>query len=252
MASPSWQERWTHPKDTVVIITGAGSGIGMATALLAAQQGYQVAGWDISEQGVLKTKELAGELASQIHPIVCDIADENAVKEAMAATEKIGKPHMLVNNAGPVAIGKPRSFLEMMDAAMRMISLPTVAFLETQPAQGASIVNISSVVGAVFGGGGSWYAAAKAGIVGYTKNLACEQKGHIRVNAIAPGGPIHTPRNDKFLKEGVFKKHLERNPTGRPGTADELANGVLFLLSPAASYINGHTLVIDGGLSIAE
>ena len=63
---------------------------------------------------------------------------------------------------------------------------------------------------------------------------------------------IRTPRNSKFIDEGVFAKHLAKNPSGRPGTPDELANGIMFLLSPAASYINGHTLVIDGGLSIAE
>lgn len=127
----------------------------MATALLAAKQGYQVAGWDISEQGILKTKELAGDLASQIHPIVCDIADEKAIQNAMTETLRIGKPHMLVNNAGPVALGKTSGFLEMMDQAMKMFQYPTVAFLGTEPAQGASIVNISSVVGAVFGGGAS-------------------------------------------------------------------------------------------------
>ena len=123
--------------------------------------------------------------------------------------------------------------------------------------------------------GGSWYACAKAGIVGFTKNLACEQKGRVRVNCVAPGGrkftpaqvylvlgdglltlslhvAIRTPRNEKFLQSGLFAKHLERNPSGRPGTATELANGVMFLLSPAASYINGHTMCIDGGLSVAE
>ncbi|KAJ5889842.1 hypothetical protein N7504_010652 [Penicillium tannophilum] len=251
MAS-SWFEKWTHPKGSLVIVTGAGSGIGMATALVAAAQGYHVACWDISEQGVLKTKEQAGELAGQIHPIICDIANESAVKKAMEETVAIGKPQMLVNNAGPVAVGQNSAFMEKMMEAMAMIDHITKAFIETKPAAGASIVNISSVVGAVFGGGGTWYSTAKAGIVGYTKNLACEQKGHIRVNCVAPGGPIRTPRNEKFLESGLFAKHLERNPSGRPGTAEELANGVIFLLSPAASYINGHTLVIDGGLSIAE
>lgn len=96
-------------------------------------------------------------------------------------------------------------------------------------------------------------------------------KGKVRVNAVAPGGrtcspPFHrrarsrlipfaairTPRNTKFIDDGVFGKILERNPTGRPGKPEELANGIMFLLSPAASYINGHLLVIDGGLSIAE
>lgn len=63
---------------------------------------------------------------------------------------------------------------------------------------------------------------------------------------------IRTPRNADFIEKGVFAKVLDRNPTGRPGTAEELANGIMFLLSPAASYINGHTLSIDGGLSVAE
>jgi NAD(P)-dependent dehydrogenase (short-subunit alcohol dehydrogenase family) len=63
---------------------------------------------------------------------------------------------------------------------------------------------------------------------------------------------IRTPRNQDFIDKGVFAKTLERNPSGRPGKPEELANGIMFLLSPAASYINGHMLVIDGGLSIAE
>lgn len=101
-------------------------------------------------------------------------------------------------------------------------------------------------------------------------------KGKVRVNSVAPGGrkssslavfiaeaeavfadsfyftAIRTPRNTKFIDDGTFKNILERNPTGRPGKPEELANGIMFLLSPAASYINGHLLVIDGGLSIAE
>lgn len=125
----------------------------MATALVAASQGYQVACWDISEQGMLKTKEQAGDLAGQIHAIVCDIANEPAVKKAMEETVAIGKPHMLVNNAGPVAVGQNNSFMGKMLDAMAMIDYVTRAFLETNPADGASIVNISSVVGAVFGGG---------------------------------------------------------------------------------------------------
>lgn len=133
-----------------------GSGIGMATALLAAEQGYQVAAWDISEQGILKTKELAGDLASSIHPIICDVANAKAVAQAMVQTVAIGKPHMLVNNAGPVAIGRTTEFMDMVNAAFSMIHHVTTAFLETKPEKGASIVNIASVVGPLFGGGESW------------------------------------------------------------------------------------------------
>jgi NAD(P)-dependent dehydrogenase (short-subunit alcohol dehydrogenase family) len=137
----------------------------------------------------LSTKELAGELGSKIHPILCDIANEDAVKEAMKKTVAIGKPHMLVNNAGPVAIGSSAGFLDMMTAAMKMIHFVTEDFLATKPAKDAAIVNISSVVGPIFGGGGSWYSTAKAGIAGFTKNLAVTLKADgIRVNTVSPGG----------------------------------------------------------------
>src|ERR1700761_4179982 len=105
----------------------------MATALLAAEQGYQVAAWDISEVGIQKIKEVAGDLAAQIHLIVCDIANETPVKEAMEQTVAIGKPHMLVNNAGPVAIGINAGFMEMMNTAMEMIHYVTTDFLESKP-----------------------------------------------------------------------------------------------------------------------
>ncbi|KAL5338518.1 hypothetical protein BJX70DRAFT_398657 [Aspergillus crustosus] len=152
MSSQPWHERWIHPKDSVVIITGAGSGIGMVTALLAAKQGYQVATWDISEAGISRTLEAAGALASQIHPLICDIRDELAVKEAMQQTIRVGKPHMQVNNAGPVAIGRTAGFMEM-------IHYVTSAFLETKPEAGSSIVNMSSIVGPIFGGGEFHFAA---------------------------------------------------------------------------------------------
>ncbi|KAI5480258.1 hypothetical protein MNV49_001217 [Pseudohyphozyma bogoriensis] len=242
MASTSWASSWVHPAGSVIIITGAGSGIGLATAVLAAKQGYKVAAWDISSEGLKKTIEMAGEFASSIHPFTCDIADEAAVNTAMAETAKVGTPMMLVNNAGPVAIGGKGGFMDMTAAAFAMVHYPTTAFLETKPPKGASIVNISSVVGPIFGGGGPWYSAAKAGIFGFTKNLAASLKGSVRVNTVAPGGPIRTPRNSKFIDDGGFNSILERNPTGRPGQPEELANGIMFLLSPAASYINGHML----------
>ncbi|KAL4873854.1 hypothetical protein BDV12DRAFT_192295 [Aspergillus spectabilis] len=250
MSSQPWHERWVHPKDSVVIISGAG----LATALLAAKQGYQVAAWDISEAGISRTQEAAGPLVKKIHPIICDIGDENAVKEAMQRTTKIGKHHMLVNNASPVATGKTAGIMDMMmDAAMKMIHYVTTAFLETNPETGLRIVNISSRVGPIFGGGGSRYAAAKAAIAALSRSLLVELKGYSRVNTVAPGGPVRASRNATFIDQGVFAKILNRNhPTGRPGLPEAFVNGIMFLLSPAASYVNGHLLAIDGGPSIAE
>lgn len=115
--------------------------------------GLSRAAWDILEQGIQKTKQRACELASQIHPIVCDVANESEVLKAMRKTEAIGKPHLLANNAGPVAIGKDSRFIAPTTAAFGMIHYVTTAFPETKPVKGSSIVNIASIVGPVFGGG---------------------------------------------------------------------------------------------------
>jgi NAD(P)-dependent dehydrogenase (short-subunit alcohol dehydrogenase family) len=128
----------------------------------------------------------------------------------------------------------------------------TEAFLATNPPAGAAIVNISSVVGPVVAGGAAWYCAAKAGIVGYTRYLAVTLAPRIRANVVAPGGPVRTPRNSGFIDEGKFANHLARNPSKRPGRPEELAAAILFLLSPAASYVNGVLLPVDGGLTAAE
>ena len=241
-----------HPSGSVVLVTGAGSGIGQATAVLAARQGYKVAGWDISLEGLERTIAAAGECGSAIVSILGDVSKPGAIQEAMAKTAQLGPLVGLVNNAGPVAIGREPQFGDTVKDAIASVQMMTEAFLACQPADGASVVNIASVVGPIVGGGAAWYCAAKAGIVGYTRFMAATQGGRVRFNCIAPGGPIRTPRNAKFIDEGVFANHLSRNPMKRPGRPEELAAGILFLLSPAASYINGVLLPIDGGLSITE
>jgi 3-oxoacyl-[acyl-carrier protein] reductase len=232
-------------------VTGAGSGIGEAATILAAMQGYKVAAWDINAEGNQRTIARAGQYAKSILPVVVDVADKAAVERAMAETVAgLGKPKLLVNNAGPVALGRKWEFLEALDAAVGSIQKVTEAFLATEPEEGASVVNISAVSGAITGGGFDWYATAKAGILGYTRWCATEKAPRYRFNAIAPGGPIHTPRNDKFIDSPDMVARIARNPMKRPGSPEELAAGILFLWSPAASYVNGVLLVIDGGLTL--
>lgn len=242
----------THPEGAVVIVTGAGSGIGQATAVLAARQGYRVAAWDINMDGVAKTIEAAGEAGQNITAIEGNVTDAGAIRIAMGKSAELGPLVGLVNNAGPVAIGQAPQFGDTVKDALASVQMMSDAFLEHGPGADASVVNISSVVGPIVAGGAAWYCAAKAGIVGYTRFMAVTNGKSVRFNAIAPGGPIRTPRNSKFIDEGVFANHLGRNPMGRPGKPIELAAAIMFLISPAASYVNGVLLPVDGALSAAE
>jgi NAD(P)-dependent dehydrogenase (short-subunit alcohol dehydrogenase family) len=234
---------WTHPEGTVAIVTGAGSGIGQATSILAAQQGMKVAAWDINPDGAQRTVERAGEFGESIVPIKADIGSEEAIRNAFAETiEKLGKPKLIVNNAGPTILGQTLPFGGAIQEAIASVHWITEQFLALQPEAGASVVNISAVSGPIAGGTGNdpegvgWYAAAKAGIAGYTKWCATEF--------------ATTARYNKYLDSPGMKERIARNPMRRPGTPEELAAGILFLWSPAASYVNGDLLVIDGGLTL--
>ena len=248
---------WIHPRGTVAIVTGAGSGIGQAASILAARQGLKVAAWDLSAEGAQRTLDRAGEHADSIVPIIGDVSDESAVTQAMAETvARLGQPALLVNNAGPTILGAPLGFSRALDAAVGSVQKVTEAFLAAKLGPGASVVNIAAVAGAIAGGTSNdpptvgWYPAAKAAIAGYTRWCATEYATTCRFNAIAPGGPIETPRNRRALEGEEMKARIARNPMRRAGTAEELAAGILFLWSPAASYVNGALLVIDGGLTL--
>jgi NAD(P)-dependent dehydrogenase (short-subunit alcohol dehydrogenase family) len=185
---------WVHPAGTVAIVTGAGSGIGQAAAILAARQGLKVAAWDINAEGAQRTIDRAGKDGSSIMPFVADVSDDGAVDDAMRATvEQLGKPTLLVNNAGPTALGSTLNFGEAVNAAVGSVQKMTEAFLAAKPEPSASVVNISAVAGSIAGGtshdpaGFGWYPAAKAGILGYTRWCATEFARQCRFNAIAPG-----------------------------------------------------------------
>jgi NAD(P)-dependent dehydrogenase (short-subunit alcohol dehydrogenase family) len=255
--------RWSgfaHPRGAVAVVTGAGSGIGQATSIIAAQLGMKVAAWDLSEDALNRTLERAGEYASSITPFTADVGDADAVSATMRATaDQLGVPTVLVNNAGPAIATTKLDFDGNVVAAVGSVQKVTMAFLDTDPGPDASVVNIAAVSGTVAGGsaadepmwGVAWYASAKAGIVGYTRWCATDLGRRCRFNAIAPGGPIETPRNRASMGSPGMQARLKSNPLRRAGIAEEIAAGILFLWSPAASYVNGALLVIDGGLTLA-
>jgi 3-oxoacyl-[acyl-carrier protein] reductase len=236
----------------VVAVTGGASGIGRATALTAARAGLAVAVWDVNGEGAAETVRMAERMGAKALAVTADVTDPAAVARAWDATRALGPCRYLVNSAGPPSFS-PAPFLDDLAAALGSIELVTTQWLERCGEAAASLVNIASIAGNFSGGGttiSSFYPTAKMGVVGYTRWLATRHGGRPRANAVAPG-LILTPRTIPSLEDAARAAVNASIPLGRPGFPEELASAVVFLLSPAASYINGVLLPVDGGLSVA-
>lgn len=238
----------------VVVITGAGDGIGWATAQLFAGKGYRVALVDID---AARASARAAELGDGHAAIACDVAKEADVRAAFGTiVEQFGRLDALVNNAG---VGSPHlpTAEQAVDSFERVLHIHlTGTFLFSREAYalmarrgGGAIVNISSIAGLTGLPRRNAYGAAKAGIVAMTKSMACEwAAAGIRVNAIAPGF-VATALVQKLEADGfVDTPRLQRRiPMGRLARPDEIAEAIYFLCSGAASYITGTVLSVDGG-----
>jgi 3-oxoacyl-[acyl-carrier protein] reductase len=236
----------------VALVTGASRGIGRAIALVLAAQGAKVLGTATTEAG-------AAAIADALAPsggngLVLDVNDGAALDAAVEAIVKQhGGLHILVNNAGitrdMLAMRmKDDDWDAVLDTNLKAVFRASRAVMRTMMKQRhGRIVNITSVVGAWGNAGQANYAAAKAGVAGMTRALARELGSRgITVNCVAPGF-IATDMTEA-LPEAQKTALLAQIPLGRLGTPQEIADAVLFLASPAAGYITGSELHVNGGM----
>lgn len=237
------------------IVTGGSRGIGRAVSLLLAREGANVAiVYAGNTAAAEETKQQAEALGAAAAVFQCDVADEQAVADMVKAVKtQFGSVDILVNNAGITRDGllmrmKEADWQAVLDTNLTGVYHCTkaVSKLMMKQRQGA-VINLSSVVGETGNAGQANYAAAKAGIIGFTKAVAKELASrNIRVNAVAPGY-VETDMT-AGLPDSAKEDMLRSIPLGRPATAGDVAQAVLFLASDQAKYITGQVLNVDGGM----
>ncbi len=240
------------------LVTGASRGIGraIATALLA--QGAAVAGTATTDAGAARIGEELAGTGRQVIGVRLDVTDPASIEATLAAVEQAfgAAPGILINNAG---ITRDGLLLRMQEADWDAIiatnltavyRLTKACLRPMTKARKGRIINISSVVGATGNAGQANYAAAKAGMIGFTKSLAREVGARsITANCVAPGF-IDTDMT-RGLGDEQRQALLASIPLNRLGAPEEVAGAVTFLASPAASYITGATLHVNGGMYMA-
>ncbi|WP_087044763.1 SDR family NAD(P)-dependent oxidoreductase [Caballeronia ptereochthonis] len=245
-------------ENQVALVTGAASGLGLATAKAFAASGASVALADCDESAV---RDAAEELAAEGHrtlAIRCDVSDDAQVEAMVEQTVRtFGRLDAAYNNAGVQNVlaetaDSPREdYDRVMAINLRGVwSCMKFELQHMRRQRSGAIVNCSSLGGLVGGAERGTYHAAKHGVIGLTKSAALEYAARgIRINAVCPG-LIWTPMADQMVASGqgeALNAMLANIPMGRHGRADEIADAVLWLCSTAASYVTGQSISVDGG-----
>jgi 3-oxoacyl-[acyl-carrier protein] reductase len=242
----------------VALITGASSGIGRATAEALARAGARVGvNYHKNQRGAAQAGEAIQAAGGEALAIHADVTQRDDVRAMVAAIrKKWGRLDVLVNNAGDLLARRTLADMteeywdQIMDLNLKSAFLCVQAVWEEMAARKSGcIINVSSIAGRNGGGlGAAAYAAAKGGLLTYTKGLAKELAPHgIRVNGIAPG-VIATPYHERYSSPELMQKFVASIPLGRAGTSEEIADVIVFLASPAARYITGETVEVNGGM----
>ena len=238
----------------VAIVTGASSGIGFGCAVKLAHMGMAVLGVGRNQN---KLAELAQAIddPERVATLAIDLTEDAAPKKIVdLAVSRWGHIDFLINNAG---VGSPKPLHETDDESLDyflglMLRAPFRLARDVLPHMqpGSAIINVTSTFAVVGGMRGGAYSAAKGGLTALTTHIACQYGAQgIRCNAVAPG-VTRTPMTEHRMQDERFRKiNVEMTPHQRLGTVDDIASTVAFLCSPGASFINGQTIVVDGGWS---
>jgi 3-oxoacyl-[acyl-carrier protein] reductase len=242
--------------DQVALVTGAGRGIGRLIAQSLAAAGAKVASVDVGAENLTETVTAIRNAGGAAEQFICDVTNSGRVNEVVDEVVKLwGGLHILVNNAG---ITRDNVLLRMKDDQWDAVINVNLrgTFLFTRAAarpmiksRRGRIINMASVCGLMGNPGQANYSASKAGVIGLTRTVARELASrNITVNAIAPGF-IATDMTAALGAE-IIEQIRKETPLGRLGEPQDVADAVLFLASAAASFITGHVLTVDGGLTV--
>jgi NAD(P)-dependent dehydrogenase (short-subunit alcohol dehydrogenase family) len=236
------------------IITGASSGIGWGCAVKLSEMGIAVLGVGRDAEKLKRLEETIGDPA-KIATLAVDVTQADAPKRIVDATlERWGRIDFLVNNAG---VGSPKplhetddktldDFLDIMLRAPFRLARDCIVHMKP----GSAIINVTSTFAVIGGRRGGAYSAAKGGLSALTTHIACQYGAQgIRANNVAPGVTV-TPMVEHRLEDEMFKRiNVEMTPYPRLGKVEDIASTVAFLCSPGGEFINGQTIVVDGGWS---